>query len=61
MKVGGKNSPSTNRQQDNTSIAKKSEETHTAHRPNQEKGDRNGTTEMESGIRMDQGTRGTTR
>ena len=50
MKGGEKNSPSTHRQQDNTSIAKKSEETQSAHRPNQEKGDRNGTTGMESGI-----------
>ena len=31
-------------------LLKKSEETHTAHRSNQEKGDRNGTTGMESGI-----------
>jgi ribonuclease HI len=49
MKVGEK-IVLVHRQQDNTSIAKKSEETHTAHRSNQEKGDRNGTTGMESGI-----------
>jgi hypothetical protein len=50
IKVGGKSSPSTHRQQNNTSIAKTSEEKLTAHRPNQEKGARNGTTGMESGI-----------
>jgi len=49
MKAGAKN-PSAHRQQDNNSIAKKPEETYTAHRPNQEKGDRNGTTGMESVI-----------
>ena len=56
-----KNTPSTHIQQDNNSIAKNPEETYTAHRRNQEKGDRNETTGMESGIQMDQCTRGTAR